>query len=179
MSETSKIIVLLFDEMSIRKDPCYNTKKDCIDGVEDLDGDRKQQFATEAHFFMIRGLYENYKYAFAYNLSKNNLKGEKLKPLLLKYIKELTKLGFKIVATVCDQCSTNRNTYELLGANKNEPFFYDLNGNKIYALFDMPHLVKSIRNSFIKTDFENLNNEIISFDIIKKIVANCYVHQKF
>lgn len=171
MSENSKVVVFLFDEMSIRKDPCYNTKRDCIDGVEDVDGIRQQEFATEAHFFMIRGLYENYKYACGYNLSKNNLKGENLKTILIKYINELTRIGFKIIATVCDQCSTNRNTYDLLGVSKNEPFFYDMNGNKIYALFDMPHLIKSIRNSFIKNDFENWKNEIVSCDVIKKIVA--------
>lgn len=59
MNKTSKFVVILFDEIT----------RDCIDGVVDVNVKRTRQFANEAHFFMIRGLFENYKYAFSFNLS--------------------------------------------------------------------------------------------------------------
>lgn len=69
-----RVAVLLLEEISIKKEANYNVRRDCVDGVCNINGNRKRNFATEAHFFMVRGLFDNYKYAFSYNLSKNNMK---------------------------------------------------------------------------------------------------------
>jgi hypothetical protein len=56
-------------------------------------------------------------------------------------IEELQGIGFKPIATICDQGSTNRNAISDLIKSSNEPFF-SVNGQKIYALYDPPHLLK-------------------------------------
>lgn len=83
----------------------------------------------------------------------------------------MTEIGFKIVATVCDQCSTNRKTYQCLEITMEQPYYFDLNGNKVLALFDMPHLIKLVRNSFLKSEFEDIDNGMISCDVVRMIVA--------
>ena len=48
-------------------------------------------------------------------------------------------------------------------------FFYDFNGKKIFALYDVPHLVKSVRNTLMKADIEFNGGCVASFDIIRAL----------
>lgn len=75
-----------------------------------------------------------------------------MKELTLKYI-SFYKIQFGIIvkATVDDQGSTNQNEYKLLGATRDNSSFKDLEGDDVYALYDYPHLLKSIRNTLLKT----------------------------
>lgn len=52
------------------------------------------------------------------------------------------KTGLDIKALVCDQNSTNRTAYNSLGVSLHQPWF-ELEGNKTHAVFDVPHLIKS------------------------------------
>lgn len=51
-------------------------------------------------------------------------------------------------AVVCDQGSQNRRMFSLLGATYNNPLV-DINGQKLFLIYDMPHLIKSLRNNLL------------------------------
>jgi len=53
----------------------------------------------------------------------------------------------------------------LLNVNETNPFSF-VNGHKIYSLFDVPHLFKSVRNNFIEACFQK-NDQIFSYKDIK------------
>lgn len=76
-------------------------------------------------------------------------------------------MGLKIRAITCDQGPNNRKCYDLLGASLEKPYFIH-NTFKIYLLYDVPHIFKSIRNGFIKGDFKTPDG-IARFDVIREV----------
>lgn len=86
-----------------------------------------------------------------------------------------------VVATVCDQGSANQAAINILLKETNEqfsqaeqgnPYFGFLEGNQeIIPLFDVPHLMKGIRNNLLNKDLHfTLNNE-------KKIAKWAHIEQ--
>lgn len=69
-------------------------------------------------------------------------------------------------AIICDQGPNNRSTLTKLGFTKDKPWI-DANGNKIFSVYDVPHLIKNIRNNFLTSDLIFKNNRV-SFQDIKK-----------
>ena len=61
------------------------------------------------------------------------------------------KIGLNVKASVCDQGAPNRKMFKNLGVTVNKPFI-NLNGMKIYALFDWVHLLKTFSNTHKKHD---------------------------
>lgn len=59
----------------------------------------------------------------------------------------------------------------MLNVSADKPFFY-VDEHKIFALFDTPHLLKSIRNNFIGSYFKK-GDIVISFnDIVQTYNIN-------
>lgn len=53
---------------------------------------------------------------------------------------------------VCDQSTTNQSAYRMLKISQNNPKLV-IRGIEIIAIFDTPHLIKSIRNNLVSGDF--------------------------
>lgn len=174
-SDRDKHAILIFDELAIKKSFVYNIVTDGIDGFEHIGTKKNPIAASEAGFFMLRGIFNNWRIPFCYYLSKNSIKGDNLKELILKYI-SYCKMTFnlKIVALVSDQGTPNQKAFKLLGVTRETPFFFDSENVKVYALYDYPHLFKSVRNTLLKTNFifpDKILNEKVeaSFGIIRAI----------
>jgi hypothetical protein len=69
-------------------------------------------------------------------------------------------------AIVCDQSTTNQRLFRTLQISEQQTYFH-YKGRKYFGLFDVPHLLKSIRNNLVSADFL-YNSETISFDVIRK-----------
>jgi len=91
---------------------------------------------------MIRGLYVNWKFPFSYFFTDNGIKGDNLVDILNECVLKLLELGLIPSAIVCDQGSQNRRMFSLLGATYNNPSV-DINGQKLFLIYDMPHLILS------------------------------------
>lgn len=151
MSENAKKCVMIFDEITIRKDLKYNEFKDEVTGFVDLGNERQPKVGKQICVFMLRGLVEKWKFVVSYYVSETCLTGSLLKSILLENIDHCSSLGFQIVAITCDQGSNNRACYEELGVGKEKPF-WNHQGKKIYCLYDVPHLMKNIRNCLLQHD---------------------------
>lgn len=92
-----------------------------------------------------------------------------LKQLVRNVIHCCQEIGLTVVATVCDQGSTNqtainmllRETREhLLQSEHDNPYFgFIENNQEIIPLFDVPHLLKGIRNNLLNKDLHfTINN---------------------
>lgn len=163
-----KKCVLAFDEMTIKENIEYNKKLDYIEGFEDLGPlGRSSKRATHALVFLIRGLYKNWKLPISYFLSRNSLDKNRLKDLVLYNLNSVISAGLIPKAIVCDQGTNNRGALSLLGVNEERPFFC-VGGLKIFSIYDIPHLFKSIRNNWLTGDFKYCN-KVFSFNVIKKI----------
>jgi hypothetical protein len=92
-----------------------------------------------------------------------------LKEIIVEIIKQL-QVGLNVVATVCDQGSTNRAAIkELCGANtgRPSPYYFVVNGNRICTIFNVPHLLKNTRNALIDCAIEFSNKKHPKFEHIQ------------
>ncbi|KAF6210867.1 hypothetical protein GE061_013978 [Apolygus lucorum] len=143
---------LLWDEMSIRENLEYIPSDDLIWGFEDLgDGKRSAKPAHHALVFMAVGLFYSWKQPLAYYFTPSNLGGVSLIEILRSVLSHCNSAGLIVRATICDGHSVNRKVYQLLGSSSHQPWF-TCDGNKIFTLFDPPHLLKCTRNMFVKHD---------------------------
>lgn len=144
----------------------YNKKFDFIEGFEDLGkGERTQKIAKYVLVFLARGIYSNWKLPLCYFLSNTNIKAEKLQTLIRIIINKLFDAGLLPKVTVCDQVTTNQSAMKSLGASEENPFFF-VNGRKLFAVFDVPHCIKNLRNNWLQNNYTYKNKEVSFRDII-------------
>lgn len=166
MSDDEKQCVLLFDEMSIRKALEYEPKHDLIEGFEDLGPlGRTNNVASHALLFMLRGLKYHWKCPFSYVVAKNGVKSSSLALLLDLCVEKVFETGLSIRVIVCDQGSTNASAIRLMGVTDERPYLF-YGKHKIHFVFDVPHLMKCIRNNFMNHDIE-FNGMVVSWNDIR------------
>ncbi|KAH9645396.1 hypothetical protein HF086_000014 [Spodoptera exigua] len=168
MSEDDKLCVLIFDEMSITPQIQYDAGNDKLKGFATLKTSDQLQVADHVLLFMVRGVKKNYKQPVAYYFTQNLNKIE-LKNVIKDVIRKVFATGLKILATVCDQCTTNVGAIESLITESKEMFlrkgkiwrndFIVFNNEKIVPLYDVPHLLKRLRNNLLTKDLVYLDPE--------------------
>ena len=148
-----KLCVLVFDEMSLKTNLKYDANIDKIVGTEDFGSlGRSQYVANHALVFMVKGLRNRWKQAFGYFLVCDSAKVDALHSLMFEALKKLSDIGCIVKAVVCDQGATNRALFTKLDITFTKPYFF-LDNHQILCFYDPPHLIKSVRNNFMKYDF--------------------------
>ena len=104
-----KICSLSFDEMAIQKRIIYNPQYDYIEGFVDYgDLGRTENIADKCLAIMARGINTSWKQVIGYFLTKNSVKKDILKCLILQAVEKLDNVGYIVKVIICDQGSTNR-----------------------------------------------------------------------
>ncbi|KAL4085131.1 hypothetical protein QTP88_027423 [Uroleucon formosanum] len=166
MSSQEKYCTLVFDEMKIKNFLEYNKYLDLVEGYEDLGSKgRTNKFAGQAMVFMIRGLYSSWKLPIAYFLPSTSVKHFMLADLITEVLERLFQCGLIVKAIICDQGASNVAAFKDLKMTKEKPYFF-IGDNKIYSIFDVPHLFKNLRNHFIRNNFL-FNGKEVSFKDLK------------
>jgi len=138
--------------MLIGENVWFNQKFDCIEEFGDLGSQgRTCNVVNHALPFMVRGLHQ--KQPVAYFLSCGSTKGKMFVQFLNELLGACQNVGLHVVATVCDMGTNNVNAMKLLGSTRSEPFFQFQN-QAIATTCDPPHLLKCIRNLFLKYDMQ-------------------------
>ncbi|KAI4468043.1 e3 sumo-protein ligase [Holotrichia oblita] len=160
----------------------YNQSADCIDGFEDLgNGQRRPVFAEHALVFMARGIFRKWKQPISFYFTKSGMKSIELVLLIKDAVRSLLAVGFKVVATVCDQLATNTAAYKWLLEETNRKCLQENVENRylgflvenveVLPLYDTPHLLKGIRNNLLEHDASFLEGDIKKVASWKDIVA--------
>lgn len=102
-NEKDKLYVLMWDEMSLQANLQYDQSNDKIIGFEDWGHRRTSLIADHVLVFMARGILNGWKIPLSYNFCNSQTKSAQLIRCLKEIVKELTRAGLTIVATVCDQ----------------------------------------------------------------------------
>jgi hypothetical protein len=97
---------------------------------------------------MARGIFSPWKIPIAYYLVRSAVKHDMLKDLILYVLRTLLEVGLYLKIIICDQGTNNQSALRALNVTENHPYFF-INDKKIYVIFDVPHLLKSIRNNLI------------------------------
>lgn len=161
-NEMDRYCVLCVDEMSIKANFFFNISADYVVGVEDS-GHGKRLFkpARTATVLLVRGMFSNWKQPLAYFFYNSTCPGIELKHIVLDAIQKLKNIGFIVIATVCDMGSNNIQLNKNLQITPERPYFI-FDDQKIFYIFDTPHLIKALRNMLLKHDFL-VSNEIVSW----------------
>ena len=109
----------------------------------------EREFASYVLVYMVRGIFSNLCYPFAY-FASTGFTTAQLYPCTIEATKVLISLGFSVRAHVCDRASPNRKFFKLIAARSDDDFYWAWNpvekGKKIYMISDTPHLLKTTHN---------------------------------
>lgn len=152
------IVSVIWDEMSIRKEICWNAESQSFIGFSTITNASEQgddqnppklKVAKEALVFMVVG--PDFKLAVAYHLL-NGLKAIDRAALVVQVIREIENIDVRVISLTGDGLISNVTVGEILGANYKEdkPYFFSPTHSerKIYLVFDPPHMLKLVRKHF-------------------------------
>ncbi|XP_044003811.1 uncharacterized protein LOC122849216 [Aphidius gifuensis] len=152
--------ILCYDEMSVRPRYFYDSHSDNIIGHQDYGNDLPEHNtgseAKKALLFLLQGLHKPWKLPIAYYFNDGKMIGEDLQKLILKIIGAVHKIGLKVRATNSDQGGPNRtavNSMKVCDVNGIKHQYFEVMNNdviqKVYVLFDVPHMLKNFRNNWL------------------------------
>lgn len=136
MSTKDKVCILMWDEVSIQSNVTYDSRRDIICGLEDWGNNRTNKVADHVLVFMLRGLYTGWKMPVSYNFCAKATKTAQLIRCIKEHVLKISKAGFLIVATVCDQGSCNVAAIKdlLLRTDMMQNFERRIQGRFLYSL---------------------------------------------
>ena len=165
-SRLDKLVILTFDEMSIKPRLVYSSMDDKVEGFEDIgEMGRTERVANQALVLMVRGLAKKWKLPIGYYLNSGPAPARVLKSVLTLAVRQLRQAGLEVVSTVCDMGKPNQDLYRQLGVTEENPQFA-VDGVPVVALHDVPHIMKCVRNGLLKHDVE-VDGEVLSWSHIK------------
>ncbi|KAG8233814.1 hypothetical protein J437_LFUL008034 [Ladona fulva] len=118
---------------------------------------RSLAVAKQALVFMVCGIRKKWKQPVAYYFSYSSTPANTLPEVIKEVLFALQETELKVVATVCDMGRSNVKALQLLGCTFTDPFF-SFEGEKIFTVYDPPHLLKCFKNIFMKYDVRTLVN---------------------
>ena len=166
MNEMEKLCTLCVDEVLLKTNLFYSIGDDQIVGLEDFGGGyRTNKVATSALVLLVRSIPGGWKQPLGYVLANKSCPVDTLEDLLREAIDKLNGIGLNVVVVMSDMGS---NFYSLsihLGITPDKPWFMH-NNEKIFLMFDPPHLLKCTRNNLIKYTFRFGNYSACWKDIV-------------
>lgn len=102
-----KYCILLWDEMALTPHVQYNIMSDEIIGFENWGKRRTNRFADHVLVFMLRGVNSGWKMPISFGYCENQTRTPQLISCIKDIVKSVNQSGLKLVATVCDQGSSN------------------------------------------------------------------------
>lgn len=162
----NRVCVIMFDEMSLKQNLQYDAKNDVVIGYSDDGTERTAGVANTAFVALLSGLSATWIQPLAFAVAKTKLHAEAIRRLLLALIDELRECQLFVKAVVCDQGSSNVQLFELLNLTQQNPFFH-AGGEKVYFLFDTPHLIKCTRNNLRYPHKLFIGNEVVDWQYVK------------
>lgn len=174
-------VCLISDEMSIRKHLCYCNETQSFLGFSTVinssahtenDGnmDASLKLAKDALVFLVVG--PDFKIPIAYEFL-NGLESDDRAALTLRAIERIEQTGVIVISITNDGLAANITTNEALGANYDgaKPYFMSPTHpqQKIYTIFDPPHMLKLVRKHFASNMIYH-HGDLVNWDLLKLLV---------
>ncbi|KAJ3656018.1 hypothetical protein Zmor_015123 [Zophobas morio] len=146
--------------MSIKANLFYDIAADEIVGLQQLNENKQYLPANNVFTIMARGIFHNWKQPIGYVFVKSSCDAANVKKLIFQTIRELYNINLKVRAVITDVGSNFVNFTNILKVSENNPYFF-VDQYKIFYIFDICHLLKALRNNFLKYRFKDKNGNII------------------
>lgn len=173
-------VCAMSDETSIRKQICYCAEMQSFVGFStitnssqhrsDQNSSNQLSVAKDALVFMVVG--PDFKLPVAYHLV-NGLESKDRAGLTLEVIRKIEEAGPIVVSFTGDGLQGNITAAEILGAKfeQDKPFFLSPTHphQKIYIIWDPPHMLKLIRKHFALDDIY-YHDQLVDWNLIRILV---------
>lgn len=77
------------------------------------------------------------------------MKHDVLTEIIIEVVENLFSIGLLVTAIVCDRGKNNVAALKKLEIAKEKPYF-NVGTNKVFSIFDVPHIIQIFRNNFDK-----------------------------
>lgn len=165
--------VFIFDETAAKRALAYNAAEDCIVGLVDVgsgtEPHRRLDAADEVMIAMVRSVFEAWKQPVAYWPSCRKLTAVDFKKIFQAAIVAVQQAGFSVRMVLVDGLGKNRAAMEMMGSSLQRPWFF-LNGQKIYTISDVCHLIKCLRNALLKYLLQLRNGAVVNKEYIDRFI---------
>ncbi|XP_046141602.1 uncharacterized protein LOC123987764 [Osmia bicornis bicornis] len=107
--EKSRYAILLFDEIKLSPSLVYNPSMDIVEGFVDSGFSRSLDIADHAMVWMLKGIHgvRPWKQPVAYTFCRGTSSAESIVRMFKELVRRACQAGIVVVASVCDQGSTN------------------------------------------------------------------------
>jgi len=166
LKEENRVCVLMADELSLKRGVEYNASRDTVTGIV-AKRDKVYDYVDGALVLMVAGLKTYWRQAFSYFFVQNAMPSERMQSLIFEALDKLKNIGLKVLVISSDQGSNFTSTINQLGVSKEQPFFW-FQGEKVFAIADMPHVLKNIRNCLLCNNIKS-SKELASWSILKNV----------
>ena len=167
LPEDQRDAIVIFDELAGKAFYTYNAASDRIYGFPDLgNGDIRDGVADEIMVCMIRFIYSSRKQVIAWWNTNRKLDASDFQKMFYEAIQGLLAAGVKVRAVSTDSLGKNKSALFRMGASGVQPWFF-VNETKIFVIFDVPHLLKALRNALLKYILRLPNGDHVKFEYIK------------
>ena len=128
---------------------------------------------------MVRGLFGKLQYPYA-QFACANLSGDQMFDPVWQAISRLERLGFCVLALMCDGASPNRKLLKL--HSKGDDMVYKVpnpyanDSRYLYFISDPPHLLKTIRNSWFNSKRKLWVRNVLLYNLVFSFL--CSVMEK-
>jgi len=160
---------LIFDEMSITPQQCYNSATGSFIGKITFPNDKaNDKIATHALVFMLVGIGNRWKHVVGYHFTGNSFNPETLKQIIFQIINKTEEKGYHVNFITSDMGSGNTGLWRILGISTGRhseivnyvthPF--DASRN-LYIIGDLPHVFKNLKQALINNEVIIVPNNIV------------------
>ena len=112
--DLDRVCVLMWDKVSLKMHLQYCYHKQKMIGFEDWGTNRTTKYADHALVFMLRGIKTGWKIPLACNFCFAQTTHKQLAWFIKEVVRAVTKAGFEIAATVCNQVTLNMKAIKAL-----------------------------------------------------------------
>lgn len=162
-----RFVTLSFDEMSLKSTISYNCSQDKLIGFEDFGSfGNSSKIVTSALVFMVRGITVPFRQPIGYFLVHETAKPSLVSDIIRDSISKLALIGLTVKLIVCDQGF--QHIHKCFDVTEQQPFF-TFNEERVFWLFDPPHLIKSVRNMLEKYDIAFEGDKVASWTHILQL----------
>lgn len=125
-NERDRVCALVFDEIALKKNLCYDAARDIVQGFTDDGTDRTSTIADRAMVVLLVGVSKKWVQPVAFTIGHTSTPSSVMHNLLVSLIVELRSINIAVKAVICDQGSSNVSLANQLRVTVAKPFFFKL-----------------------------------------------------
>lgn len=169
-NERDRVCTLVFDEIVLKKNLAYDAGHDIVCGFADDGTERSSNIADRAMVVLLAGISRRWVQPVAFTIG--HTAAPVVRDLLISLVELLKDVNITVKAVVCDQGSSNVSLAYQLGVTTEKAFF-EVRGERIYFIFDVPHLIKTTRNN-VQAHQLKIGDSVVDWTHIRKLYTSTH-----